>query len=502
MSKSENSYGQILKSSSVIGGAQGLNYLIGMVRTKMVAVLLGPSGMGLVSLYVSATGLVDTVCRLGIDSSGVREVAEAHGSGDQEKIARTVKTLRRMCWLTGILGWILTAALSYPLSVWTFGSGERAWAIAILGVTILIGSLSGGQSSIIQGTRRIGDLARMNVLGAVISTLLALGLYARLGQKGIVPVIIVTAATSLGFSWFFARKIQITDVSLTWLETIRNSKRLIHLGIAFMYGALLAALVGLGIRALIVRDLGLDAAGIYQAAWGISGMFSGFILNAMSADFYPRLTSAATDNEKVNSMVNEQTEIGILLALPGLLGTLAFAPWVMQLFYSSKFLVGAQLLPWFVIGVFIQIISWPYGMIQMAKGATGWMLFCRTEGNAVQLFLAMYLIKMYGLIGVGWAFTLFTLIHGIVALIAANNISRFRWTKSSLKLIIISFLIIGCGFLANTIKNQLYSMFLGGTITTASCLVVLRALSVRLGTEHRIFKIILKFPGGKLLIAH
>ena len=37
-----NSYGQILKSSSIIGGAQGINYLIGMVRVKLVAVLLGP----------------------------------------------------------------------------------------------------------------------------------------------------------------------------------------------------------------------------------------------------------------------------------------------------------------------------------------------------------------------------------------------------------------------------------------------------------------------------
>jgi antigen flippase len=499
MSTSSNSYSQILKSSSIIGGAQGFNYLIGMVRTKMVAVLLGPSGMGLVSLYVSATSLVDTVSRLGIDSSGIRDVAEAHGSGDEAKIARTVKTLRRICWLTGIFGWLLTAALSYPLSVWTFGSGERAWAIAILGVTILIGSVSGGQSSIIQGTRRIGDLARMNVLGAVAGTLIAIGLYAWLGQRGIVPVIIATAATNLGFSWWFARQIPVADVSLTWSETFQNSKRMINLGMAFMYGALLAALVGLGIRALIVRNLGLDAAGIYQAAWGISGMFSGFILTAMGTDFYPRLTAAAHDDEKVNSLVNEQTEIGILLALPGLLGTLAFAPWFMQLFYSAKFLVGAQLLPWFVLGVFIQIISWPYGMIQMAKGSTAWIYFCRTEGNAVQLFLTMYLIKIYGLIGVGWAFALFTLVHGLVALVAAYNISRFKWSKTSLKLISYSAAIILMELFFITIKNQLISSALGAFITVGSCLFVLQALTGRLGTEHRIVKIILRLPGGKLL---
>ena len=44
MSSEKHSCGQILKSSSIIGGAQGINYLIGMVRVKLVAVLIcGPT---------------------------------------------------------------------------------------------------------------------------------------------------------------------------------------------------------------------------------------------------------------------------------------------------------------------------------------------------------------------------------------------------------------------------------------------------------------------------
>ena len=208
MSKPANSYGQILKSSSIIGGAQGINYLIAMVRTKLVAVLLGPSGVGLIGLYVSATNLIGTIAGLGFDSSGVREVAEADGSGDAERVARTVKTLRRACWVTGILGWILCAALSYPLSIFMFGSGERAWAIAILGATLFFGLISGGQSALLQGTRRIGDIARLNVFGAIAGTIVAVGLFAWLGEKGIVPALITTAAINLGFSWWLARRVQ------------------------------------------------------------------------------------------------------------------------------------------------------------------------------------------------------------------------------------------------------------------------------------------------------
>jgi PST family polysaccharide transporter len=468
-----------------------------MVRVKLVAVLLGPSGVGLVGLYVSATGLVSTVSGLGISSSGVREVAEAHGSDKLEHITRTVKTLRRACWVTGILGWLLCAALSYPLSVYTFGSGKHALAVAILGATILISSVSGGQSALIQGTRRIGDLARMGVLGAIFGTIVAVGLYAWLGQKGIVPVLVLTAAINLGFSWWFARKIPVAPVLLTWRETFGNSKRLIHIGVAFMYGAILASVVDLMIRSLIVKKYGLDANGIYQAAWGISGMFAGFILGAMGTDFYPRLTAVAQDNEHVNRLVNEQTEIGILLALPGLLGTLAFAPWVMHLFYSVKFLPGAALLPWFVIGVFGQVISWPLGMIQMAKAATKWMYFGRTEGSVVYLVLTLLLIKHHGLAGVAWAFALYIYIHGAVVFGIARRLSKFAWTPAVARLVLFAVGMVGVAFIVLKLTDGLFELALGTLITGAACLISLRGISLRLGENHRIVKMFLKFPGGR-----
>ena len=86
------SVGPILRSSSsssIIGGANALNYLVGLVRIKVVAVLLGPAGVGLISLYTSAMALLGTASGLGLGSSGVREVV------------RTVHMLRRLCWVIG-----------------------------------------------------------------------------------------------------------------------------------------------------------------------------------------------------------------------------------------------------------------------------------------------------------------------------------------------------------------------------------------------------------------
>ena len=47
------SYKHILKYTSVFGTIQGLNILVAMIRNKLVAVILGPGGMGLIALFNS-----------------------------------------------------------------------------------------------------------------------------------------------------------------------------------------------------------------------------------------------------------------------------------------------------------------------------------------------------------------------------------------------------------------------------------------------------------------
>jgi len=154
------SYGQILKSTTLVGGSQVINILLGIIRTKFLAVLLGPSGIGLMGLYTAVTGTVGTMTSMGIGASGVRQIAEAVGTADELRIALTVSTLRRAALVLGLVGMALTIVLSSQLSRLTFGNTEHTVAIALLSVTLFLGAVSGGQTALIQGMRRIADLAK------------------------------------------------------------------------------------------------------------------------------------------------------------------------------------------------------------------------------------------------------------------------------------------------------------------------------------------------------
>ena len=96
-----------LKATSLFGGVQIFTILISIVKSKVVAVLLGPMGMGVNGLLDSTTHMIGGLTGLGLGVSAVKDISEAHTSGNIERIARTLTVLRKLVWLTGLLGLIV-----------------------------------------------------------------------------------------------------------------------------------------------------------------------------------------------------------------------------------------------------------------------------------------------------------------------------------------------------------------------------------------------------------
>ena len=80
--KNASGHRQILRSSSIIGGSSLLNILFSLVRTKALAVLLGPSGVGLVALLVTLMTTVSSVAAMGLGTIATRQVAAAAARDD------------------------------------------------------------------------------------------------------------------------------------------------------------------------------------------------------------------------------------------------------------------------------------------------------------------------------------------------------------------------------------------------------------------------------------
>ncbi len=406
-----------------------------MIRVKFTAVYLGPLGVGLLGAYGSILTPVGAIASLGLGAGAVRQIAEGVGQGDQAKVSRALQTIRRASFITGTLGVILMCSLAYPASVYTFGNADHFWPLCVLSLTLLMGSLAGGLGAIIQGMRRIRDMAMQGVIGSVLSLPISIPLMICMGAESVVPMMLMTSLAGLFVTWFFARRVQVPKVPLTWRETWLEARPMLKLGIVMTAASLIGMGVSYLIRLVVIRKLGIEASGIYSAAWMLSSYYVNFILGAMGADFYPRLTEVNHNNAEVNRLVNEQTEVGILIALPGVIATLTMAPLVIHIFYTTKFLPAVDVLQWMVLGVALRVVTWPMGYIMLAKGAKRMFFWTELASNLVLVSLSVVGVFLWGLKGTGVAFFLLYVFYLALMLWVTRRFTCFAWTANSRKLL-------------------------------------------------------------------
>lgn len=479
----KKSYGQILKSTSVMGGSSLVIIGFRIIRTKVLAVLLGPAGVGLLGIFDSIMSLAITATGMGIGNSGVRQIAEASGTGDERKIARTAICLRRTVLFSGLAGLLLLVLLSGPFSRLTFGNADHARDISLLAVIVLFTALSGGQTAVIQGTRRIKDLAMLSILGALFGTASSIPIVYFFGTRGIVPYLITVSAMNLIVSWWYSRKIKVRSIAMSWSDTLSEARPLVKLGLIFMSSSLMTAGTFYLLRVFIVRHLGLEGAGIYQAATALSLLYTGFILDAMGRDFYPRLTAVVQDNRECNSLMNKQMEIGLLLAAPGIIATMTFAPIVISIFYSSKFALAVTVLRWQIFGILLRVITWPMSFIFPAKGNGKLFFWTEVFANVTHLFLVWLGLKYFGLSGAGMAFFGMYALYCLLIYRIVSKSYGFSISRKNIQIVAISIGAAVIAFLSPFLLPPTAALLMNAGITAGLAVYSIRAIVTLAGSD-------------------
>lgn len=431
--RERTSYEEILASSALVGASTAAGLVISIVRTKILAVMLGPAFFGLMGALQLVLDLSRSVAQLGINSSGVKQIAEAMGSGDLERTARTAAVLRSTAMASSLLGAAALALVAPHVSMFTFANLEHSEEIAWLSLALLFALIAGGQAAALQGMRRVRDLAVMGLLSSLFGAVATVALVFQWGRDGIVPALIASGFLAACVGWWYRRKVALPAVRVAARDAWLEVGALLRLGMAFMASALLMLGAAYLVRIFVLRHSGLEAAGHYQAAWAIGGLYIGVILQAMGTDFYPRLVPAVARPAECNRLVNEQTRVALLLAGPGTIATLTFAPLLVPLLYSSRFEGAIEILRWITLGMALRVIIWPIGFIVVAAERPR--LFVGTElaWASVNVALSWLLVSAHGAVGAGIAFALSYGLHGLVLYPIVRRLTGFAWTGANLR---------------------------------------------------------------------
>ena len=468
------SHREVFRSSAIIGGSSTINVIVSIVKVKVLAVLLGPAGIGLMGLYLNIMGVAATLAGCGIVSSGVRQVAS---SADD---AETLSIVRRALWLgnlvLGISGMAALWLLREPVAQWVFGESVHTAEVGWLGVGVLLTLIAGSQTALLQGLRRINDLARVSILSALVAAAAGILAVYFLGEDGVLWFVLTAPAVNFVVASYYAARLP-RPLTANDHGAIRQQwTAMLRLGIPLMSASLVTVVTQLVVRSIVLRDLGLEASGYFQAAWIISMTYVAFLLNAMVMDFYPRLTMAIGDRKDAGRLVNEQVEMALLLGGPVLIAMITLAPWVIELLYAQSFGPAAELLRWQVLGDILKLASVPMVFIFLATGHGGVAVGIQCLWSAVYLGALALGIQDFGLVMAGVGYSVAYLAYCAVVALVAHKVIGFTLTPRNCSVIALLLLAAGAViFLAAQSASQ--SVVVGLIATVLVSLYSLRRLN-------------------------
>ena len=420
----ENTYKKILKTTSLFGSIQLFGLFISIVRSKVLAVLIGPAGYGIFGILNTTVEMAKGLTGFSIETSGVKNISEAQLSENPSDVNKTSSLIIKIALLTGLIGVLLTALFSKYLSYLAFKNDDGILLIILVSFSILFKQITSAQSAIFQGLSKLKFLAKVNFYTNLFSLLITLPLYFFFRVNAIVPAIVLSSITGVVVSVFFYKKLNIPRYKLSLKDTLKEGKSILYFGGLLSLTAFLPGLVNYSIQIFINKYGGLTEVGIFNITLVIVNTYLGVVFTAMSTEYYPRLVSLKKDRHKETEAVNSQAVLSMLIIVPVVVFFLGFASLIVKLFFSEKFLNSLPMLSWAIIGVFFKAVSFSMGYIIIARADSK--VFTKTAilFNLLYLSLCLAGYHLMGLKGIGIAMACYFLLH----LICIYFLIRIRYS--------------------------------------------------------------------------
>lgn len=404
MSKNKSEYRSIFKATAILGSVQLFNIIIGVVRNKIVSMLLGPTGMGIIGLLQSSSSTVSGFTNCGISASSVKNIAMAHEEKNISLLGKVIYTIKRLIYCTGTLASLILLIFCKQFSVWSFGNEDFTLSFACLSISLLFTQLTSIYQTIIKGCRYIKFYAKANVLGNFISLLVSVPLYFVWGKEAIVPVLIIVSVSTFLFAYYYQRKTGIKEEKASKEEFKEISVDILKMGIPLAVSEIFPIMASYLIRLHVADGGGVIDVGLYSAGFAILNGYVGMIFTAMSSDFIPRLSAIVNNNGACQKTINSQIHLAILVLFPILLLLIALAKLVVWILYSAEFYPMIGMIYWGALGMLLKTFNWCYGCVLIPKRDSRPYFIFSVLSAVIYFGASIGLYTLFGVTGLGLAF--------------------------------------------------------------------------------------------------
>ena len=431
MSKGQGNISRMaMKAMGLFGGVQVMGILCSIIRTKLVALWIGPVGIGLFGLFNNALEMIATGTNLGIRSSSVRDISQALEKRDPSLVTRMVTVVRKWSLWLGLAGALLTLAAAPLLSEWTFGDSTHIWGFVALSIAVLLQALTNGEYAVLQGTARLKRLASVTLWGTIVGLAVSVPLFYLLRERSIVPSIIAYALALAAFAWLFRNR-DYPVAEVTHRETFDMGKGFVRLGIYMTLGNFATILASYAFNAWLNIHAGTEQVGFYQAGYTLINKYTGLILTALGMEYYPRLSRVADSKLRLRAFVSQEINVAITIMAPVVALFILLRELVVWILYTPEFNVILTFVSWGMIGTVLRTLSWCLAFTILAKGDGKTYLWTEVASAVINLVLNIVFYRWWGLTGLGIAFLVSYLLYTLIIAVVYFKTYKLSVTRAS-----------------------------------------------------------------------
>lgn len=476
--KSRSTYDHVIKYTGLFGGVQGLGLLTSIIRNKLVAEILGPAGLGLISLYNAAATLLSNSTNFGISFSAVRHVSELYEQGDKEALARFIQVVRTWSLATALLGMVVCAALSPLLSLSYFPDDPGQW-LSFIWLSPVVGlmALTGGELAILKGARCLRRVALQSLVNSLCALVISVPLFYVWGERAILWSLVLVALCTFVTTLYFSARNYPVSFKYGFKNSYVEGKKMVSLGTAFILAGILGSGVEFLIRAYMVQTGSEADVGMYSAGYLLTVTYASMVFTAMETDFYPRLSAVNNDIRQANEVINRQIEASVLLISPMLVALWVAFPVLLSLFYNEEFLPVIGMAQCAIFGMYMRSVALPISYFSLAKGRSRVYLFTEAVYDVAAVCFIVCGYTLDGLRGAGVALSMAAAFDLLLVWFTARKLYGFVLFKKALKMLAIQLPFGVLTFLVTTQTEGAAYWALGGVCVLCSGFVSVRILS-------------------------
>ena len=394
----------MLNALLTLGGLQLLTMLVLLLRTKTLAIILGPDGVGLLGIVDKLLATVAQTVSLSLPFAAVRFLPElwSRSQGEFVRIARRMRNLLLLLSLIATLFGLATTTFWPQLWGKELLPYENIVFVGFLTLPVLVfvpfvqnviaGRMAHNLSALF-GLGHAAILALTGIAGVALGGLRTL--YSLYAVLGLMLVILGTKSAAFASP---APKQRRTERSFA----IDLPRRIWKFSFALWSLAFVMPFAALYVHYHVLRVFGIEVAGWMQAAMGVGLAVRSLLGSAHPFFLTPNVNRGGSKEERMQ-WANEFQKTFSFVCIVAVLPLLLFPHIVVMLLYSPEFLPAASLVAVFVIGEILTLLAGTYQALIVAFDHLVFHVAQNLIAQGVLVTVAVLLIRPYGVFGAGIA---------------------------------------------------------------------------------------------------